>query len=223
MKTPPKVSALEEVRDEAAETAKQWLVLAYKRLIADMDGPDDVACAFEIAFVDGYLTGNSRALSHLAEQAGEFDRENAKAHSSGNPTFTHGAEWQFEQDRARVALAEERSWHAVNERTAVFKRNEDLQARLSTAERERDELKTEADNRCEEFAEALGEIGIDVSNCYDFSDLVGRIASLVHEVELEKLQAKLAAAEARCKELEAQLSKAAKYEPKNKSWMDDYE
>lgn len=56
---------------------------------------------------------------------------------------------------------------------------------LREAEREIERLKTEEANRCEEFAEALGEIGVDVSNCYDFVDLVGRVGSLIHEVEVE--------------------------------------
>src|ERR1051325_3348552 len=39
-------------------------------------------------------------------------------------------------------------------------------------------LKTENANKCEELAEALGEVGIDVSNTYDFTDLVQQIGCL---------------------------------------------
>jgi predicted RNase H-like nuclease (RuvC/YqgF family) len=49
-------------------------------------------------------------------------------------------------------------------------------------------LKTENANKCEELAEALGEVGIDVSNTYDFTDLVQQIGCLVHEVEVEKVE-----------------------------------
>lgn len=62
----------------------------------------------------------------------------------------------------------------------------EVQRQLDEARAEVERLKTEQDNRCEELAEALGEVGIDVSCAYNFTDLVNRISSLVHEVELEK-------------------------------------
>ncbi len=48
------------------------------------------------------------------------------------------------------------------------------------------ELKTTIANQCEELVEALGEVGIDVSGCYDFEGMCQQIGCLVHEVELEK-------------------------------------
>jgi hypothetical protein len=63
------------------------------------------------------------------------------------------------------------------------------------------EAKTEIANQNEELAEALGEVGIDVSNCYDFAGMLGLMSALVHEVEVEKVELKLTAARKELAEL----------------------
>jgi len=103
-----------------------------------------------------FQAGWDAALTALSERA-EFDEKWAEEFISG--ACYGGLEYslsgaiakdmmkamraQFDRDRARVALAEERSWHAVEERTAVFERNvklqeqvKQLEARLAESERE---------------------------------------------------------------------------------------
>lgn len=52
----------EKTREDAEALAKVWIVNAYKQLVRAMDNPDDVASSFEVAFIDGYLTGHRAAL-----------------------------------------------------------------------------------------------------------------------------------------------------------------
>lgn len=54
-----------EARAHAERLAKKWVVHAYEKLVADLENSDDVPSAFELSFIDGYLTGNLHASENL--------------------------------------------------------------------------------------------------------------------------------------------------------------
>lgn len=99
---------------------------------------------------DYYNRAWADCLRALSEQAGEFDEYSAGKCVAENLriiprrrdlAFIDGAKWQFEQDRARIALAESRTEPYFSGRVLVPKLNAeiaDLIARLEQAERERD-------------------------------------------------------------------------------------
>lgn len=90
---------------------------------------EDAVCSPQTA-ADIAVETFDAALRALSEAAGEFDQreaEGAELHTSGDMSraiiFAQGARWQFEQDRARIGLAESAEVAAMQEYTSDEKEN----------------------------------------------------------------------------------------------------
>lgn len=75
-------TTVDKLKPLADAYAQEWIVHAHEKLIADMKTPDDVACGFETAFADGYMTGVTHSsaekdLTLLLEIVRAQDVENA--------------------------------------------------------------------------------------------------------------------------------------------------
>ncbi len=66
MTTTPPDQSLEQADREAAEAyAQVWLVNAIERVKASLHNPDDIPTVLEVAFTDGYLTGQLHERARL--------------------------------------------------------------------------------------------------------------------------------------------------------------